>query len=142
MSEITRSLVSQLRRFVGDRRRFRRKRARLPFNLSLIGPALSRNGSKRVKTLRGHTLDVSETGLALIVPAILLGEHHLIGENRRLRVELQLTSGNVEMEVLPIRYESLEEHQTETGYLIGAKIVDMSEDDRIRFTQFVNDLPG
>lgn len=85
-------------------------------------------------------MDVSANGLALVVPTILLGEHHLIGENRRLKVELELPQGPVTMQVMPLRYESLEEDKTETGYLIGAKIVEMSDDDRELFTQYVAGL--
>ena len=44
------------------------------------------------------------------------------------------------MQVMPLRYESLEEDKTETGYLIGAKIVEMSDDDRELFTQYVAGL--
>ena len=140
MSELARSLVSHLRRLVGDRRHARRKSAKLAFMLSLAGPAIKLNGSRPGAFLKGHTLDVSENGIALVVPAILLGEHHLIGENRKLNVQLELPQGMVEMKVAPIRYESLEEHKTETGYLIGAKIVEMSDPDRARFIEFVNGI--
>jgi len=77
-----------------------------------------------------------------VVPTILLGEQHLVGENRRLRVQLELESGIVEMQMVPIRYESLEDHKTETGYLIGARIAEIADDDRKRFSEFVNGLVG
>ncbi|HBB89191.1 MAG TPA: hypothetical protein DC047_16420 [Blastocatellia bacterium] len=140
MPELARSLVSHLRRFVGDRRRAKRQNARLAFTLSLAGTATKLNGARQSATLKGHTLDVSVDGIALIVPSILLGEHHLVGENRKLSVRLELPEGSIEMKVAPIRYESLEEHETETGYLIGAKIVEMSDSDRERFTQYVTGL--
>jgi len=140
MSELARSLVSHLRRFVGDRRQAKRQTSRLAFTLSLVGPAIKLNGSRPSAGLKGHTLDVSINGLALIVPAILLGEHHLIGENRKLKVELELPQGPVAMQVVPLRYESLEEHKTETGYLIGVKIVEMTAADRERFTNYVTGL--
>jgi hypothetical protein len=140
MAELARSLVSQLRRFVGDRRQAKRQNARLAFSLSLAGPASSINGSRRTNSLLGHTMDVSATGLALVVPTILLGEHHIIGESGRLKVELELPQGPVTMQVVPLRYESLEEHKTETGYLIGAKIVEISKPDRERFTNYVSGL--
>ena len=142
MPELARSLVSHLRRFVGDRRRAKRQRARLAFTLSLAGAAIKLNGDRQSAALKGHTLDVSTDGIALIVPSIVLGEHHLIGENRKLSVTLELPAGMIEMKVVPIRYESLEEHLTETGYLIGAKIVEMNETDRERFTQYVAGLAG
>jgi c-di-GMP-binding flagellar brake protein YcgR len=140
MPELARSLVSQLRRFVGDRRRAKRQKTRLPFTLSLGAAAIKLNGSRQNAALKGHTMDVSIHGVALIVPSILLGEHHLVGENRKLNVQLELPQGMVEMKVVPIRYESLEDHETETGYLIGAKIVEMNETERERFTQYVTGL--
>ena len=85
----------------------------------------------------GHTLDISASGLALIVPAITLGEHHLVGENRTLNVNLQLPVGPIDLKVIPVRYESLEEHETETGYLIGVKIIESSDGDRGKFAEYV-----
>jgi hypothetical protein len=92
--------------------------------------------------MQGHTLDLSATGLSLVIPKITLGEHHLVGENRSLNVKLELPEGSVEMQAMPIRYESLEEHETESGYLIGVKIVGMSDPDRKRFTEYVSTLSG
>jgi hypothetical protein len=88
----------------------------------------------------GHTLDLSANGMALIVPAITLGEHHLVGENRTLRVQLELPLGPVGMQVLPVRYERLEEQASETGYLLAVKIVGMLEEDRARFAEYVSRL--
>ena len=88
----------------------------------------------------GHTLDLSANGLALIVPAITLGEHHLVGENRSLGVQLELPPGPVEMQVIPVRYERLEDHKSETGYLIAVKIVGMSAEDRARYSEYVSSL--
>ena len=84
--------------------------------------------------LDGHTLDVSATGLALIVPAIRIGEHYLAGADRKLHVKLELPSGPVEMKVATVRYESLED---ESGYLIGARILEMSDTDRASFEKYV-----
>ncbi len=139
--ELTRSIVSRLRQYLGDRRHQKRQRVNLPFSLSLPSPARSLNGTRRVSTMDGHTLDVSPNGLSLIIPKITLGEHHLVGENRSLNVKLELPQGRVEMQVMPIRYESLEEHETETGYLIGVRIVGMSDEDRAKFADYVSSLP-
>ena len=140
MAEFTRVIVSRLRQYMGDRRHSKRRNVRLPFCLSLASPARNLNGTRRISSLEGHTLDLGEKGLALIVPAITLGEHHLVGENRGLNVRLELPGGSVEMQVVPVRYESLEEHQTETGYLIGAEIVAMPEADRARFSEYLATL--
>src|SRR5689334_17486936 len=130
MSELPRRIASHLRRFIGNRRHSKRVRARLSFTLSLSNPRVSSNGSRRLPTLDGHTLDVSSTGLALVVPAIRIGEHYLAGNERRLHIRLELPSGSVEMKVVTVRYESLED---ESGYLIGARIVEMSDSDSKSF---------
>jgi len=88
----------------------------------------------------GHTLDLSANGMALVVPAITLDEHHLVGENRGLKVQLELPTGPVEMQVRPVRYERLEEDKSETGYLIAVKIVGMSEKDRATYSEYVSTL--
>ena len=140
MSELPRRIVSQLRRFIGNRRRCRRVRTRLTFTLSLSDPRVNSNGARRLPTLKGHTFDVSTSGLALIVPAIRIGEHYLAGSDRRLYLKVELPSGAVEMKVSTVRYESLDESEEETGYLIGARIIEMSDADRASFNSYVNKL--
>jgi hypothetical protein len=108
--------------------------ARLSFTLSFSDPRVSSNGARRLPTLDGHTLDVSTTGLALVVPAIRIGEHYLAGADRKLHVKLELPSGPVEMKVATVRYESLED---DTGYLIGARILELSDTDRVSFEKYV-----
>ncbi len=135
MSELPRRIVSHLRRFIGNRRRSKRVRARLSFILSLVDPRTNANGSRRLPSLNGHTLDVSSTGLALVVPAIRIAEHYLAGSDRRLHIKLELPSGPVELKVVAVRYESLED---ESGYLIGARIVEISDSDRASFENFVS----
>lgn len=140
MSELPRRIVSHLRRFIGNRRRHKRVRARLSFKLSLSDPRVSSNGTRRLPALDGHTLDVSTTGLALIVPAIRIGEHYLAGSERRLHLKLELPAGPVEMKVVSVRYESLDETHEETGYLIGARIIEMTDADRASFDQYLAKL--
>jgi hypothetical protein len=138
--ELTRAIVSRLRRYVGDRRDSTRKKVRLPFSIVVAGPAKNVNGSRQTRSLEGHTLDISPAGMSLIVPAIRIGEYHLVGENRGFGLKLELPGGDIEMQVAPVRYESLEDHKTETGFLIGVKIVDMPDADRVRFAQYVSGL--
>lgn len=140
MAEFTRTMVSRLRQYVGDRRHSTRRRVRLNLSLSLASATKGINGTRRISSLEGYTLDLSANGLALIVPQITLGEHHLVGENRSLNLKLQLPGGAVEMETAPVRYQRLEEDQSETGYLIAVKIVRMPDDDRARFSKYVATL--
>src|SRR5829696_3923198 len=137
MSELPRRIVSRLRRFIGNRRRHRRLQARLTFTLSLSDPRVGGNGARRIPSLNGHTLDISSTGLALIVPAIRIGEHYLAGADRKLHIKLELPDGPVEMKVATVRYESLEDSDEETGYLIGARILEMSDTDRASVEKYL-----
>ena len=137
MSELPRRIVSSLRRFIGNRRRSTRVRARLTFTISLSDPRVKPNGSRRLPTLNGHTLDISTTGLALVVPAIRIAEHYLAGAERKLYVKLDLPTGPVEMKVATVRYESLEESREESGYVIGARIAEMSDQDRASYDSYV-----
>ena len=140
MSELPRRIVSHLRRFIGNRRRHRRVRTRLSFTLSLSDLKAHSNGARRLPSLNGHTLDISTTGLALIVPAIRIGEHYLAGSDRRLHLKLDLPNGPVEMKLATVRYESLDESQEETGYVIGARIIEMTNEDRASFDAYVAKL--
>lgn len=140
MSELPRRIVSSLRRYIGNRRHHKRVRAHLNFTISLVDPRVKTNGSRRLPTLDGHTLDLSSTGLALIVPAIRIGEHYLAGADRKLYVKLELPDESVEMKVVTVRYESLEEDSEESGYLIGARIVEMSDEDRTAYNNHVAKL--
>lgn len=137
MSELPRRIVSRLRRFIGNRRRAKRARASANFTLSLADPRTSTNGLRRLPSLTGHTLDISSTGIAMVVSAIRIGEHYLVGDDRRLFLKLELPDGPVDMNVTPVRYESLDEGHEESGYLIGARITEMSDPDRTRFEEFV-----
>ncbi len=138
--EFARSVVSRLRRFVGDRRRSPRQAVRLPFMISISGGAKNLNGTKRSSSIGGHTLDLSDSGLALIVPSIRLGEHHLVGENRSFSVRLELPRGPVEMQVAPVRYEALDQDASESGFLIGVRIISIADKDRAKFGDYVSEL--
>lgn len=136
--ELARSVVSRFRRYVGERRNAKRVKIRLAFTLSMSSSAKSLNGLKRINSVDGYTLDLSPNGMALIVPSIRLGEQHLVGENRSLDVNLKLPGGPVEMKVTPIRYETFEEDEAQSGYLIGVAITEMSDEAREKFSAYVS----
>ena len=77
--------------------------------------------------------------MGLIVPAIRIGERYLVGEDRRLHLKLDLPTGPGEMNINPVRYESMEE-EIQGGYLIGVRIEDMNPADRARFAEYVGQL--
>jgi len=139
MPERARRIASRLRHFFGDRRHARRVNAGLPIT---VGPSGLRagNGFRRQVSLEGHTLDISTSGLALIVPAIRIGEHYLTGEDKQLWLKLEFPEQTIDMQVAPVRYECLDTHETERGYLIGVRITEMTEEHRAIYQQYVQRL--
>ena len=136
MAELLRAIAARLHRYIGDRRRAPRYRMRVPVTLWL--PEAKANGARRPSSvLEGFTRDASATGLALILPAIRIGEHYLIGQGRNLRLRLELPNATLQMDVTPVRYERLDEDETEKGYLVGVQIAEMSDEDRERYNETV-----
>ena len=52
--------------------------------------------------------------------------------------EARAAEWTVEMKVATVRYESLEDSTEDSGYLIGARILEMSDGDRASFEKYVN----
>ena len=141
MPELVRSIIARLRGAVGNRRRARRYHARISVSVSLLGVKQVAESAiaRRPPKIEGYTRDLSSTGLGLIVPTIRVGEYYLTGEGRRLLLTLEHAAGPISMQVTPVRYEQLDEGGTETGYIIGAHITEMSDDDRARFNAFLEE---
>jgi hypothetical protein len=97
------------------------------------------NGSrKRTQTLKGQTRDLSEDGIALLVSQVHLDGHHLAAGGRQLEIVLELDRGQtISMRVAPRRYERLDESETGCTYLIGARIMQLAEADRLRYLSFL-----
>lgn len=133
MPELIRSIVGRLREFAGDRRHAYRRGLKLPCKVSIRHLTGQLNGRRSVPAMEGHTRDISSTGLGLVVPAIRIGEHYLTGEDRLLRVLLELPSGPIQMVVTPVRYEPLGDDEDEQGFIIGARITDISPQDHELF---------
>ena len=140
MLQLIRSLESGFRNFVRNLRQSPRHSPRLPFTLSMLDQASAGSGVRLALKLTGYTRNVSETGMALIVPAIRKGDHHLAARNRKLLIVLELPNGTIRLQATPIRYERLNFSFSENGYLIGVRIISMSDNDRVRFLKYLNRL--
>lgn len=140
MAELIRSIAARLREFVGNNRRVPRRGARLLVSVAPFDAKVQAAGARNSSMLRGHTRDLSATGLGFVVPAIHIGGSYLTGENRKLRIALDLPSEPIQISAAPVRYERLDDTDAETGYLIGAHITEMSDPDRTRFTEYLRTL--
>jgi hypothetical protein len=137
MPELMRNLVGRLRAVVANRRRAPRKSLRLPCSISIHDPKL-KDAARRLPSLEAYTRDLSATGVALVAPAIRIGERYL--NESQLQLTLEHPSGAMTMTVAPVRYEQLPSETEEKGYLIGARIVEMTDEDRARFEAHLQQL--
>ena len=135
-----RYLLGLLRGTVGNRRRAPRYDARLSFSVSIVDEEAGRENTRPPQTLVGRTRNLSDTGLALVVPSLWLGTNKLNDGNSTLRLMLDLPTGTAEIHVVPVRSHQLGEGDTDSGHLIGAQITHLSDDARARLRKFLRSL--
>jgi len=90
--------------------------------------------------LVGYTRDVSSSGLAVIVSNISSAGSHLTDLDATVLVELDLPSGQIEVQTAPARIERLPGGGADSGYLVGLRIERIHESLRPRFEQFIYTL--
>lgn len=112
--------------------------ARLLFSLSLRGTG--ERAAAFPSLLEGYTRNLSETGLALIVPSLHFGGQYLNVVGSTLHICLELPGGNVPIRATPVRCERLDDNGRETGYLIGVRITEMNDSEWVRLVQYVRAL--
>lgn len=109
--------------------------ARLEFSV-LLREADAGSGVQHLRACAGHTLNISTHGLAVILHAQNIDEQYLLGGEGSMAIELDLPNGlSIEIQATPVRYEKLDE-----GYLIGARISEMSERNRELFEEYLEEL--
>ncbi|MCP9494332.1 MAG: PilZ domain-containing protein [Pyrinomonadaceae bacterium MAG19_C2-C3] len=136
MPERLRSLFAHVRELIGNRRRPPRRAMRLKVAVRLVNSVTATGGHEQV--LHGRTQDVSSQGISFVVPAIRLGTDYLIGDNRKLRLTLELPATSIEIQVVAVRY-----HQLEAGdaagknFLVGARITEISAEAKQRLDDYL-----
>lgn len=138
MPERLRTIASRLREFVGNRRRAPRRHVRLAVFVSLLDPA---PGAPPAGGVAGHTRDVSESGLGVVIPAIRLGDRYLVGDGVTLRLTLKLGEQSARLYGTPVRYERLDEGpdgQTDPGFLLGIRLTE--DGDRALLADYLKSL--
>ena len=85
----------------------------------------------------GETVDISRNGIAFIVPIIRLQEKYLVGQERRLNVEIDLPTGKVALQAVGQRYEKVGIHLSTERFLIGARIVTLDGADQENYMHFL-----
>jgi hypothetical protein len=131
MPELMRSIVARLRAFAADRRSAPRHPLRLACTVRIHDPRRDADQTRAAPRLEAHTHDLSLTGLAVVVPAIRIGDRYL--NDAPLRIVIEHPAGPLELTAQPVRYEQLPPDAEERGFLLGLRITDMAEADRARF---------
>jgi hypothetical protein len=137
MPERLRSIVARLRGYVADRRRAPRFCLRLPCAVSLHEPQGVRRAAQE---LAGFTHDLSASGLSLVLPAVRVGERYLTGAGVMLRVRLEYPTGPLELLATPVHYDQYDEEDSVKRFLVGVRIVEMSEAERARYEAHLKQL--
>lgn len=110
--------------------------ARLEFSVLLREAENSQTGVQHMRAVAGHTVNLSTLGLAVMLHAQNIDPQYLTGGENSMSIELDLPSGvSIEIEAMPVRYEKRDD-----GYLIGARITDISERDRELLDEYLREL--
>ena len=116
--------------------RFKEKRdMRLLFSLTVQEARGMDSATPMV--LRGHTRDISRTGLALVLPSLRAGERDLTRGDRPLLMELELPSGPIRFQASLVRFEETT-REGEEGALLGVHITSISDSARSQLEQFLH----
>lgn len=110
--------------------------ARLEFSVLLREAENTQTGVQHMRAVAGHTVNLSTIGLAVMLHAQNIDPQYLTGGENSMSIELDLPSGvSIEIEAMPVRYEKHDD-----GYLIGARITEISERDRELYDEYLREL--
>lgn len=134
-----RELVSRFNSTIAARRASVRRNFNVPVKVYF---APEKDGVKQTRSwddafLSGETTDVSQTGIGFAVAAIRIRDRYLVGQERLLNVELDLSGTKVHMQVRGRRYEKVGIHLSEEKYFVGAEIVNVDEADKQAYEHFL-----
>jgi hypothetical protein len=140
MVKLMSSIAGRAYKLLGAYVHARRHNVRLPLSVSLLDARTMTVSDPYSPAMAGYLRDISKTGLSLVVPSIRFGDRFLLSGHDPLRVRVELPNGAVNIQVAPVRYDRLEEEQSERRYLIGARIMEMTASDREHLTRYIQQL--
>lgn len=119
-----------------DRRREERYTARLAASVTIAGvePA--------AHSFKGHTCNISKSGLSLIISGITTDEAAKLNRNSKLLVLVSLPTKIIQIEATPTYWQIFDEKKPEQGFFFGAQITKMSEDERSFYDEYLKQYAG
>jgi PilZ domain len=146
MAKLIHHLAARLRALVVNRREAERREAEVEARL-LLSISLAQGGdgagpaAPGATKLIGSTCNVSETGLAMVLPSLRIGQTLITEEGCGLRIVLDIyPAGLVEIDAALVHHRRLEEKEARAGHLVGVRITGMNETDRIRYLAYLAQL--
>jgi hypothetical protein len=137
LSNLISRLLDTLRGVGGDRRAAERYHLEDRLTVGVERPNVGGRPSNLPTAIYGYTRDVSETGLALVLPELHVGGYQFGIPGRTIPIRLKLPRTPVEMQVAYVRDAPLEDG---AGYLVGVRIVEMKPRDRAYYQSFLKSL--
>lgn len=125
-----RELINRFNRTLSERLVANRRKYAAPMRV-WFEPDVNSSHNREIarnQALPGETVDLSRTGIAFVVSSIRVQEKYLVGQDRKLNVEIDLPTGRVEMQVVGKRYEKVGVHLSDEKFLIGANIIKLETD--------------
>lgn len=149
MAEVMRLLASRLREYVINRRSARRYKVNLPASIALVaskyvGKQDAKNGKAEEQVssfISGHTRDISESGIGVVVSKIHIEGRYLTDQDRLLLIKVELPNEDIiQFKAVAKRHQPVEKEQNEKGFLIGAQIKDIDEENRAKLIAYLKDI--
>lgn len=134
-----RKLISRLNRSVSERLVSSRRKYAAPLRVWFEPEISSPHHQEIAKNtaMHGETVDLSRTGIAFLVSSIRINEKYLVGQDRKLNIEIDLPSGKVNMQLVGRRYEKVGVHLSMEKYLVGAHIVRIDSESNAVYDHFL-----
>lgn len=143
MSQMLHTLEARLAGLFGGQRAQRYQvtcAVRLPVGVSMPNERLDPQMEHYPEPIMGCTRDVSESGLALLLPWLKLGEERIDVPGYQMRIVLCLPGGLIIVHAETVRCEPQVDEEGRDYYLVGARITHMSERDEDRYHAFLRTL--
>lgn len=135
MSNLIAKLAASLREHFGNRRAAPRYHLEERLTVSVERPNVGGRPSNLPTAIYGYTRDVSETGLAFVLPDLKVGGYHFDVPERAMSIRLKLPRGPIEMQVAYVRHA-----EVDGGYIVAVRILGMSPKARSRYQSFIKTL--
>jgi len=140
-----RSYLARLREYVGDRRRSPRRgarfAARVPAAVTILDAGAGRPaGAAQGPSVGGETRDLGGSGLTVRVGRVRVGGRYLTDAEHRLGVRLELPAGEVFLLAEAVRFEHTPDEEGGADYLLGLRILKVSEDDFALYSGYLRTL--